>query len=87
MWTRLQKISCEYIPMHDCVYISEPDVVKVIDGLDALDEPVGRRAQLQREQRRVRQPREARQRAARRRAARRELKLRFQHVAVETGNE
>lgn len=72
--------------MHQRVDISEPYVIEVVDGLDALDEPVGRRAQLHGQQRRVRQAREPRQRAARHRARRRELQLGLQHVPVETGD-
>ena len=59
--------------MHDGVHVGEAYVVEVVDGLDALHEPVGGRAQLQRQQRRVRQPREARRRARALRALRAEL--------------
>lgn len=34
------------LPVHDSVDVSQPYVIEVVDGLDTLDEPVGRRAQL-----------------------------------------
>lgn len=50
--------------MHQSINISQSYVVEVVHRLDALDEPVGRRAQLHGQQRRVRQTNEAREGAA-----------------------
>lgn len=59
--------------MNKRIDVGQTNVVQIIDGLDALDKPIGRRAQLHRQEWSVRQPREPRQRTAGRATVLREL--------------